>query len=457
MASESTDNSPDVGWACGLGCVGVVVVGGIGIGLLYWFFTNAFFYYPSAAWGVALSISLFAVGSFAGAFGGAALFEHGIFGVIARRRMEILGPVFVGFGVLCLGTVIGMSMRSGFYENGVATAWETPKGEAVRTEVGEEVPTDSLGLLGPIRIPEDNLQVGVRVQQEIEEGIGDTFSRWNFITLALLDENKNYLLSFGGDVWNYAGSSGGDHWQEEETSYRTTLEFPSAGTYYIRIRGESSRGVEGDDMEPIHVELYERATWGNPAPLRWMAYLAFFFGAICVVSPRFGTSALVKQHIEDGGKIRYDGQTWQVGNDLSCTYKDWMATEWSLQPLDPGAKVPRYLEHEYEIDSNWENWLISRPVQLDDLRCEGPEGTEMSVQQYVERRGELPDAVVAEGQRYALDDEGTVQREETAIRYRNYAGDGDDFVTIEGTPGESLEAVVGGGIDLSELSVVVEE
>jgi hypothetical protein len=368
-----------------------------------------------------------------------------------------MGPVLLGLGAVCLVTVIGMSTRSGFYYSGSATAWETPKGTEVRTEVGEEVPDDSVGILGPIQIPEKNINVGVRVQQELEDGIGDSFSRWNFITLALLDENKNYLLSFGGDVWNYAGYSGGDHWHEEETSYTTTLEFPSAGTYYIRIRGESSRGVEGEEMDPIHIELYERATWGNPTLLRWAAYLAFFFGAICLVSPRVGKSGLIEQHIKDGGKIQYDGKTWRVGNELSCTYTDWRATEWSLQPIDPGAKMPRYLEHEYEVDSDWENWLISRPVELDDLQCEGPEGTEMSVQQYVEQQRELPDGVMAEGQRYTLDDEGTVQREEASIRYRNYSGGGGDFVTIEGSPDASLDAVVGGKISLSELSVVVEE
>ena len=470
MASD-TDSSQTAGcakWGCG--CLGTGVVGIIGAGVLYWLFNNAFFYYPSAAWGVVISIPLLILGGFAGAFIGSALFGQGSLGVTARRRMQAMGPVLFGLGILCLGAVVVMSTRPGFYYEGTAVGWKTPEGKVVQV-ANEEVPEDSLGILGPIEVSEQNVEVGVRVQQELEEGTG-YFERWNFITVALLDENKNYLLSFGGDVWNYAGRDGGEDWQEEDTQYETTLEFPSPGTYYIRIRCESGTGggttVFGDEeqshsgldpssMYPIHVEMYERATWGNPTPLRWAAYLAFLFGAISIVAPRVGRSAMIKQHLKEGGEVRYDGQTWRVGGELRCTYDDWQATEWSLQPTDPGAKMPRYLEHEYEVDSNWENWLLSAPMGLDDLTCPDPDGGETTVQQFVERHGELPDAVTAEGQRFALDDRGTVRREGASVRYHNYDGGGGDFVTIEGTPGESLEAVLGGKISLSELSVVEEE
>ncbi len=457
MASENADNSSDVGCGTfGFGCLGVVVVGGIGFGLLYWFFTQAFFYYPGAAWGVLISLGLLVGGSIGGAFVGGALFGEGSSGVTTRRRMEATGPVLLALGVACLGTAIVMDLRPGFHYEETALGWETPDGQTV--QVGSaEVPDDSLGILGPIEVRDADMRVGVRVEQEIDDGTGSYFSRWNFITVELLDENRDYLLSFGGDVWNYAGYDDGEDWQEEDTKYETALEFPSPGTYYIRVRAESSSGLGASDLEPISVELYERASWGNPVPLRWAAYLAFLLGGICLVAPRVGKSGLLVQHLKDGGTVRYDGQTWRASGHLHCAYDDWMADEWSLQPTDPGVKVPRYLEHEYEADSNWENWLISRPVELEDLRCPGPDGGETTVQQYVSARGELPDTVMLEGTRYSLDDSGTVRREGTPIPYHNYSGGGDDFVTIEGRPSESLDAVVGGSISVSDLSVVADD
>lgn len=430
MASETADASEEEGgcankakWGCG--CLGVVLLLGMGSTLGSLVFST----YPIAAWGVVVSVVLFVGGCVAGAFVGSYSLE-----AATRRRMQIGGKVLLGFGVACLLAVIGMTLRPSSFEFEAEAA---PTGDTI----------------GPIEVPQDNMRVGVQVRQSIDPGTGRRYQRWSFVTVELLDENKEYLASFGGEFWHYAGYDDG-YWEEQDHSYRTTLQVPSAGTYYARLQTEAN--VNTSELGPVSLEMYEQAWWGNPLPVRFAGYLAFFFGGLLFVAPRVGQSQRLVNHLEEGGTVRYDGQTWRVDHLLHCEYDDWVADEWTLQPMDPGTKMPRYLEHEYETDSNWENWLISRPVESEDLRCAGPDREEMTVQQYASTHGELPDAVTVEGTRYALEDSGTVRREGASIAYHNYEDDENGFVTIEGKPADTLDAVIGESISVAELSIVEE-
>lgn len=428
MASETEDHSEDNGgcansakWGCG--CVGVILLLGVGSTIGSMVFSS----YPIAAWGVVVSAVLLVGGGVAGAFVGSYSFD-----AATRRRMRIGGKVLLGFGLACLLAVIGMTLRPSrfHFEREAAPAGET---------------------LGPIEVPHNDMRMAVRVRQSIEEGAGSRYQRWSFVTVELLDENKEYLSSFGGEFWHYAGYDDG-YWEEEDEEYQTTLRMPSAGTYYVRLQTEAN--VNTSELSPVSFEMYERAWWGNPFPIRTAAYVAFFLGGLLVVAPRMGRSQRLVSHLKDGGRVRYDGQTWRVDNPLHCEYDDWVADEWTLQPTGPGAKRPRYLEHEYETDSNWENWLISRPIESGDLRCTGPEGEEMTVQQYASTHGELPQAVTAGDTQYTLEDSGTVRREGASTTYHNYKDAQTGFVTIEGEPPDTLDAVIGESISVSELSIV---
>lgn len=427
MASETDDHSEDDGgransakWGCG--CVGVLILLGVGSTLGSLVFSS----YPVAAWGVVVSAVLLVGGGVAGAFVGTYSLE-----AATRRRMRIGGKVLLGFGLACLLAVIGMTLRSSrfHFEREAAPVSDT---------------------LGPIEVPHDNMRMAVRVRQPIEAGAGSRYQRWSFVTIEFLDENKEYLSSFGGEFWHYAGYDG-ENWEEEDEGYQTTLRMPSAGTYYIRLQTEAN--VDPSELGPVSFEMYERAWWGNPLPIRIAAYLAFFFGGLLVVAPRMGRSQRLVNHLKDGGRVRYDGQTWRVENPLHCEYDDWVADEWTLQPTDPGTRMPRYLEHEYETDGNWENWLISRPVESETLRCTGPRGEEMTVQQYASTHGEWPDAVTVEGTQYTLEDSGTVRREGASVAYHNYKDDQTGFVTIEGEPPDALDAAIGESTSVSELSI----
>ena len=407
-------------WGCG--CLGVLILISVVTSLGQFVFST----YPVASWGVIVSAGLFVGGAIAGGFVGAYPL-----GLPPPRRMQTAARIVLGFGLACLLTVIGLTLRP------------------TRFSFEAETPANG-GTVGPIEVPHDNMRVDVRVHQSIRPGAGSSYQRWSFVTVELLDDNKSYLSSFGGEFWHYAGYDG-ESWEEEDEWYKTTLRLPSAGTYHARLTTESN--VDSPELSSLQFEMYERAWWGNPHPFRYAAYLAFFLGGLFVVAPRVGRSQRLVRHLSDDGCIQYDGTTWRASAQVLSEYEDCMADEWVLQPMDPGVKTPRYLEHEYEVDSNWENWLLSRPVDLEDLTCPGPDGGEVPVREHVATEGPLPETVMHDGSEYALEDAGTVRREGTPLRYHNYGADTGGFLTIEGDPQDSLDAVVGEPISASEITL----
>lgn len=416
----------------GCGCLGIGILVLVGISVVSWMLNHVFFYYPFAAWALVISAGLLVGGGVTGAIVG----QKMSLGLVNGRRMQVVGKVGLVLGLLCLITAIGMSLRPADLQH---TAQVSADG----------------GTVGPIEIPHDNTRVGTRIRQDVAEGSGRRYQRWSFVTVELLDENKEYMVSFGGDVWSYAGYDGGDHWEEEDEEYKTTIRFPSAGTYYVRFQTEANVGQES--LGAIQLEMYERARWGNPGPLRITAFLAFFLGALMFIAPQMGRSQRLREHLADGGRLRFEEQTWSVRGHATYVYDDWRAEEWTLHPVGPGAKTPRYLEREYEVDSDWEEWFVSRPIHLDEVLCTGSDGDEMSVARYAAANNSLPEAVTVEETEYDLDDSGTAEREGAALSYHTYEDDEEHFVTIEGEPPEEVSAVVGRPVRVSEVRPLIDE
>lgn len=433
MSADTGDESGGPGCVKGgCGCLGVGILSLVAIAVIKWLLNHLFFYYPFSAWAFVVSAGLVVGGGIAGAIVG----QKMSFDLATVRRMHLGGKVGVVFGMLCLITAVAMSLRP-------AAVHHTA-----------EVSADG-GTVGPIEIPHDNVQAGTRIRQDVAAGSGRTYQRWSFVTVELLDENKDYVVSFGGDVWSYAGYDEGEHWDEEDEEYQTTVVFPSAGTYYFRLQTEANVGEEA--LGSIEFEMYERARWGNPSPLRLAAWLAFFFGAFVWSAPQVGRSERLRQHLEKGSRVRFDEQTWSVRGHATYVYDDWRAEEWTLHPTGPGGKTPRYLEREYELDSDWEEWFVSQPVNLDEIQCTTSEGEETTVGRYVATNETLPDAVTVEGVRYVLDDSGTTEREGTSLSYHTYEDDGGRFVTFEGDPVEEITAVVGRPVRVSEFRPLTDE
>lgn len=351
-----------------------------------------------------------------------------------RRRMWVVGKVMLGFSAVCLISAVGLTSFS--FGGFSATEQVSPTG----------------GVVGPLTIEEDNVMLAVDVEQFIEEGASSRFQRWSFITVELLDENKQYLSGFGGGLWHEAGYDEGEHWQQDDEDFGTTVQVPRAGTYYLRLQTEANVGE--DELWPITVEIDERV--GNPAPLQAAGYVAFLLGIVMVVVGRSRDDSAISRKLEEGATVEFDGQTWIVRGHAHYDYGTWSAEEWTLHPAGPGAKTPRYLELE-----EGDNWFWSRPIETDGLRCSAPDGSELSVQQYASRHDALPNAVSYEGNRFKLEDSGTTYREETPLRYHLYekvtAAEGawstDYSITLEGEPPDEISAVLTTATSASAFTV----
>lgn len=361
-----------------------------------------------------------------------------------RRRLGIVGVYLLGFAAICLVSAIGVTLRpGGFYEEGT-------------------VPADG-GTMGPVSIETPGMRLGVEVHQHIRSGRGSRYQRWSFATVELLDENKEYLTSFGGEFWHYAGYDDG-HWEEDEDEFDATLRVPSAGTYYLRVETESN--VSTSELSAVSIELSEQVWWGDPAPLQAAGFVGIFLGMILVIIPaelssRSSQGATLALELEEGARVRFRDREWIVRDRTEYTYDEWRSVEWTLHSTGPGANRPRYLEREYETGSSWEAWLWSVPVDLEALSCADARNADLDVRRYGETHRALPDEIRYEEEAFRLSDSGIARRPDGSVTYHTYqdaAGEGSGrSITIEGEPPEDLSAVVTESVNPFNVEVETED
>lgn len=138
--------------------------------------------------------------------------------------------------------------------------------------VAEELLPPQGGEIGPIEA-EAGTVFNVEVEQDIDRGQGSSFRRWAFITGELLDENRNYLMAFGGETWHEAGYDGGS-WREQDDEFYTKLTVPREGTYYLRFQSEAN--VPTHELGRMEVEVHQNL--GSSLPHHVAAIVALFGG-----------------------------------------------------------------------------------------------------------------------------------------------------------------------------------
>jgi hypothetical protein len=157
--------------------------------------------------------------------------------------------VFIAFGLLGLLTsfVLSFSAESVFHSD--VTRQEAPArpgdtvagksgtlaGDDDAVEPGEQYPTLSYAIVGPIGVTSDSqvLQVGVDASLPVNS--------WNFVEGELLDADKDYLFSFGKELWHEDGTDDGGYWNEADRSYQMKITIPVKGTYYLNIKTEGDK------------------------------------------------------------------------------------------------------------------------------------------------------------------------------------------------------------------------
>lgn len=93
---------------------------------------------------------------------------------------------------------------------------------------------------------------------------------WSFVEGQVLDQNKEYLFSFGKELWDERGYDSDGPWHESEISYDIAVTFPKPGRYYLQVKTKSSTGIAPSIVMKMGKQL------GSSIPHLW-------FGVICLM------------------------------------------------------------------------------------------------------------------------------------------------------------------------------
>ncbi|MDL2260176.1 hypothetical protein LJB99_04815 [Deltaproteobacteria bacterium OttesenSCG-928-K17] len=96
---------------------------------------------------------------------------------------------------------------------------------------------------------------------------------WAYVEGELLDENQNYLFSFGRELWRESGVDGGEAWSESALRHEVKFTIPKPGRYYINLTLDQSGAF--NEARPSVVELKISRRLGSSLP-------HLVFGIICL-------------------------------------------------------------------------------------------------------------------------------------------------------------------------------
>jgi hypothetical protein len=133
-----------------------------------------------------------------------------------KKKYYSIAAVFILFSLISFLTAFVFSFNS-----------DTIKGKYAPSQES---------LIGPFEAPEDNTVFQVEVLHYIRD------PKWSAVTVELLDENKNFILSFDNEFWYASGGSGEDAWSEGIKDFNTKFTIQKKGRYYLRISSENNLG-----------------------------------------------------------------------------------------------------------------------------------------------------------------------------------------------------------------------
>jgi hypothetical protein len=82
---------------------------------------------------------------------------------------------------------------------------------------------------------------------------------WVYLDALLLDEKKQPVVTFSGEISYYAGRSGGEHWTEGSQYDKEVFVIDKPGTYYLALLGQGGQGNFGTvpRREAVTVNVYQ--------------------------------------------------------------------------------------------------------------------------------------------------------------------------------------------------------
>ena len=116
---------------------------------------------------------------------------------------------------------------------------------------------------GPIKVKKNNSSYKVMIHADLG------WQSWSFLEIEVLDYDKEYLYSFGKELWRESGRDLEGAWQENNNSYNMNITFPKVGNYYFKLKADSNRA-----MGKIRVSVSRVRGSGIPH---------LIFGVICII------------------------------------------------------------------------------------------------------------------------------------------------------------------------------
>ncbi|MDQ7004690.1 MAG: hypothetical protein Q9N67_07160 [Ghiorsea sp.] len=129
---------------------------------------------------------------------------------------------------------------------------------------------NNTALTGPIHIKSNGATYQVRVK-----AVQMSMQSWTFIEGKVLDKNKQYLFSFGKDLWKESGVDyEGYSWSEKDDAFEIKVNFPKAGEYYIQLQAESNN-------QPDIIAVTVTKKMGSSLPHIWLGIIFLLIGIVC--------------------------------------------------------------------------------------------------------------------------------------------------------------------------------
>jgi len=122
---------------------------------------------------------------------------------------------------------------------------------------------DSSALVGPLQIQKNKTVLDIKLIANLQGG-----NSWVFLESEVLDHNKEYLFSFGKELWRETGRDYEGRWQESDNKYEMKVTFPKSGSYYLKFNAEGSGNTNS-----FKVKITKQR--GSHLPYFW-------FGILCL-------------------------------------------------------------------------------------------------------------------------------------------------------------------------------
>lgn len=185
--------------------------------------------------------------------------------------------VFICFGLLGLITAYIMSLPSTTYFNSRVTqsapslpkavAQPEPDLSAEEAADAKAHPMLNYALVGPLKVRKANEVLFVRVEADIAK------DGWTFVESEVLDERKDYLFSFGKELWHETGVDDEGPWTEADRDYEMKITIPVRGTYYLNIKTQG-------DLTPDTLHVKVGSAIGSSLPHLWFGIVVLLIGLV---------------------------------------------------------------------------------------------------------------------------------------------------------------------------------